>query len=157
MSAHKDKIHPKGKGAPLMGSPSALINLLIKDADLRQWTTEHIDLAGPKHTRVLTALLLRRLYVLVRSIQKTTDSAFALQKGHVLTSKKEDKAVVLPIAMPIHIDRGMHIEDIIQAISKAPEHELLTYAIALQVIEWSIKATSKTETLLERQLVGDGS
>jgi hypothetical protein len=39
MPKHDDKFHHKGEDATLVGSPAALINLLIKDANLNQWAT----------------------------------------------------------------------------------------------------------------------
>ena len=157
MSKHDDKPHHKSEGVKLVGSPTALINLLIKDADLNQWATEHIVNEGPKHKQVLTALFLKRLYVLVQSIEKSTATPFALQHGHELTKEKGGKGDVLPISLPIHLGLGMNEDIVAEAVSKAPEHEVLAYAMGLQVIEWAIKATSKKSELAEAQLIGDGS
>ena len=51
----------------------------------------------------------------------------------------------------------MNANIVAEAVSKAPEHEVLAYAMGLQVIEWAIKATSKKGVLAEAQLIGDGS
>ncbi len=45
----------------------------------------------------------------------------------------------------------------VEALSKAPEHEMLAYATGLQVIEWAIKVTSKKCALEKAQLIGDRS
>jgi hypothetical protein len=157
MSKHDDKPHHKSEGVKLVGSPAALIDLLIKDADLNQWATEHIVNEGPKHKQVLTALFLKRLYALVQSIEKSTDTVFVLQEGYELTKEKGGKGDVLPVSLPIHLGLGMNADIVVEAVSKAPEHEVLAYAMGLQVIEWAIKATSKKSVLAEAQLIGDDS
>jgi hypothetical protein len=157
MPKHDGKPHHNSEGVKLVGSPAALIDLLIKDADLNQWATEHIVNEGPKHKQVLTALLLKRLYTLVRSIEKSTDTLFVLQEGYELTKEKGGKGDVLPVSLPIHMGPGMDAEKVAEAVSKAPEHEVLAYAMGLQVIEWAIKATSKKAALAKAQLIVDGS
>ncbi len=157
MSKHDDKPHHKSEGVKLVGSPAALINLLIKDAGLNQWATEHIVNEGPKHKQVLTALLLKRLYVLVQSIEKNTDTEFVLQDGYDLTKENGGKGDVLPLPLPIHLGLGMSADKVVEAVSKAPEHQVLAYAMGLQVIEWAIKATSRKDVLAEARLVADGS
>jgi hypothetical protein len=157
MSKHDDKPHHKSEGVKLVGSPAPLIDLLIKDADLNHWATEHIVNEGPKHKQVLTALLLKRLYALVQSIEKSTDTVFVLQEGYELTKEKGGKGDVLPVSLPIHMEPGMDAEKVAEAVSKAPEHEVLAYAMGLQVIEWAINATSKKGALAKAQLIGDGS
>jgi len=157
MSKHDSKPHHKSEAVELVGSPEALIDLLIKDMDLNKWATEHIVNGGPKHKQVLTALLMKRLYALVQAIEKNTDTEFSLQEGYVLTEEKGKVGDVLPVRLPIHLDRGLDAKKVLEAVSKAPEHEVLAYAIGLQVIEWAIKATSKNSTLAKAQLVGDGS
>jgi hypothetical protein len=157
MSKHDDKPHHKSEGVKLVGSPAALIDLLIRDADLNRWATEHIVNEGPKHKQVLTALLLKRLYALVQSIEKSMDTVFVLQEGYELTKEKGGKGDVLPVSLPIHLGLGMNADIVAEAVSKAPEHEVLAYAMGLQVIEWAIKATSKKSALAKAQLIGDGS
>jgi hypothetical protein len=157
MSRHDDKPHHKSEGVKLVGSPAAMIDLLIKDADLNKWATEHIVNEGPKHKQVLTALLLKRLYALVQSIEKSTDTEFVLQEGYNLTKEKGVKGDVLPVRLPVHLSVGMNADIVAEAVSKAPEHEALAYAMGLQVIEWAIKATSKIDRLAEARLISDGS
>lgn len=157
MSKHDGKLHHHGEGVKLAGSPAPLIDLLIRDADLNRWATEHIVNEGPKHKQVLTALLLKRLYALVQSVEMSTNTVFALQEGYELTKEKGAKGDVLPVSLPIHLGLGMDAGAVAEAVSKAPGHEVLAYAIALQVIEWAIKATSKKDVLAEARLIGDGS
>jgi hypothetical protein len=157
MSKHDEKPHHKSEGAKLVGNPAPLIDLLIKDADLNKWATEHIVNEGPKHKQVLTALLLKRLYALVQSIEKSTDTMFVLQEGYELTSEKGAKGDVLPVSLPIHLGVGMNADIVAEAVAKGPEHEVLAYAMGLQVIEWAIKATSRKAKMAEAQLIGDGS
>jgi hypothetical protein len=153
MSRHNENSHHQGEGVKLVGSPGGLIDLLINDNDLNKWVMEHIVNEGPKHKQVLTALLLKRLHALVLSVENSTGTVFALQKGHKLTSGKEGKGDVLPITIPINPGTGVDAEKIAKAVSKAPEHEVLACAIALQVIEWAIKATSKKNVLIDEQLM----
>jgi hypothetical protein len=157
MPKNDNKPHHKSEGVKLVGSPAALINLLIRDKDLNEWTTEHIVNEGPKHKQVLTALLLNRLYALVQSIESSTDTVFTLQEGYELTKEKGAKGDVLPVSLPIHLGLGMNADIVAEAVSKAPEHEVLAYAMGLQVIEWAIKATSKKVALAQAMLIGDGS
>jgi len=157
MSRHDEKPHHKSEGVKLVGSPAALIDLLIRDADLNKWATKHIVNEGPKHKQVLTALLLTRLYTLVQAIEKSADTAFVLQEGYELTNEKGAKGDVLPVSLPIHLGLGRNADIVAQAVSKAPEHEFLVYAMGLQVIEWAIKATSKKDVLAEARLISDGS
>ena len=142
MSKHENKPHHKSEGVTLAGSPAALIDLLIKDADLNLWATEHIVNEGPKHKQVLNALLLKRLYKLVQIMEKKSGTDFSLLKGHDLINK-EKKA--LPIQMPIILSAGLDKKKVAKAISHAPEHEVLAYAMCIQVIEWVIKNTEKEE------------
>lgn len=157
MSKHDSKPHHKSEGVELVGSPAALIDLLIRDQDLNKWATEHIVNEGPKHKQVLTTLLLKRLYALVQAIEKSTDTEFSLQEGYVLTEEKGKMGEVLPVTLPIHLAPGLSAKKVLEAVSKAPEHEVLAYAMGLQVIEWAIKATLEKAVLAEAALIGDGS
>jgi hypothetical protein len=156
MSKHENKPHHKSEGVTLAGSPAALIDLLIKDADLNLWATEHIVNEGPKHKQVLTALLLKRLYALLQVIEKRTDTEFFLQEGYELTKEKGGKGDVVPFSIPIHLGPGLDKKKVVKAVSRAPGHELLAYAMGLQVIEWAIKATLKSGVKVEARLAGVG-
>jgi hypothetical protein len=77
--------------------------------------------------------------------------------SYELTNEKGGKGDVLPVSLPIHLGPGLDAKKVAEAASKAPEHEVLAYAMGLQVIEWAIKATLKKGVLAEAQLIGDGS
>lgn len=140
MPKHHEKPHHKGEGVKLAGSPEELINLLITDATERKWATDQITNEGPKHKQVLTALLLKRLYKLVQTIEKKSGTSFELQQGYDLV---KDEERTLPVTMPINLGASVDKEKIAEAIAHAPEHESLAYAMCIQVIEWSIKAVAK--------------
>ncbi len=157
MPDNNDMPRLKGEGVALAGNPAALIDLLIRNPDLNKWATEHIVNEGPRHKQVLTALLLNRLYALLQAVEKTTDTKFVLQEGYDLTIERGGKEDLLPVSFPIHLELGMHADRVVEAVEKAPEQEVLAYAMGLQVIEWAIKATLSKEVLAEAQLIGDGS
>jgi hypothetical protein len=131
------------EGVKLVGSPEAIIHLLIPDTDPAKWVADEIENKGPKHKQVLSALLLQRLYKLVQTVQKSSGTDFSLQKGYELKTEKDGSAIILPIEIPINLSGDADKKKIVDAITHAPEHEALVYAIALQVIEWTIKATNK--------------
>ena len=139
MAKHHLNTKHKGEGVKLVGSPKELINLMLKETREKKWVTDELLNEGPKHKQVLNALLLKRLYKLVQTIEKNSKVEFAIQKGHDLVS--EDKKV-LPIQMPIILRRGLDNKKVAKAISHAPEHEVLAYAMCIQVIEWAIKTSS---------------
>jgi hypothetical protein len=143
MSKHHSKNKHTGAGVKHVGNPASLIALLTSDTDEKKWATNEIVNEGPRHKQVLSALLLVRLNKLVKSIEKSTGATFVVQKGYEVCSDKEDKEVVLPVPMPIHLAPGMDEEKVIKAIAHAPAHEALAYVMCLQVIEWAIKVTSK--------------
>ncbi len=140
---HEPKPKDKGEGVKLVGSPQELINLMITDVTKKKSATDQIINEGPKHKQVLSALLLKRLNKLVQTIEHSSNTKFTLQKGSELTLEKENKKTILPIAFPLNIDSGLDEKKVVEAISYAPEHEALVYAMSIQVIEWAIKAASK--------------
>ena len=137
------KVHHTNEGVKLVGSPEAIIHLLIPEHDPAKWVTDEINHGGPKHKQVLSALLLHSLNKLVQTVQKSSGTEFSLQKGHELKTEKDETVMVLPIEIPINISGDVDEKKIVDIIGHAPEHEALVYAIALQVIEWAIKATGK--------------
>ena len=97
---------------------------------------------GPEHKQVLSALLLKRLYKLVQVVEKSHGHSFTPQKGYDLDSwNHEEEEFVLPVQIPIKL-AGVDKDKIVKAIGNAPGHEVLAYAMALQVIEWSISEMS---------------
>ena len=141
MAKKKTNARSAGAGVKLIGSSSELINLMISDGDQKKRATKSLDSGGPKHKQVLSALLCKRLHRLVKTIEKTSGTSFALQQGYVLPLKNEDDELDLSIPIPINLGRGIDKQKIIKVISDAPEHEALIFVMALQVIEWAIGAT----------------
>lgn len=142
-----DKEH-KGEGVKLVGSPKKMIDLLILGEKERKRVGDQIVNKGSKHKQVLTALLLKRLYKLVQTIEKSSGKKFAMQEGFELTVEKDDKGnkMALPVIFPMNLGSSADERKIIKAISHAPEHEALVYAIYMQVVEWTIKASTKNTT-----------
>ncbi len=134
------KKQKKGVGVELVGSPDALIKRLIKDQGEEQWVTEEITNGGPAHKQVLSALLLKRLYTLVKTLEKKLGTAFELQKGYEVESfTHDDERVTMPIALPLNAGTRADKQRIVATVAAAPLHELLVYTLCLQVIEWGIK------------------
>jgi hypothetical protein len=134
------KNHKKGDGVKLVGSPSDLINALLKDPTERKEALNQITGHGPKHKQVLDALLLKRLYKLVKAVEENTGRHFIEQKGLPLTVGKDDDEMLLPLPIPVNISSGFNKKKIVKAISKAPAHEALTFTMSLHVIEWAINS-----------------
>ena len=130
-----------GEGVKLVGNPDELIDLMVEDTSKNKWTKDQIINEGPVHKQVLSALLLMRLYKLVKTIEKSSGIPFALQNGLELVNDKDQ--TVLPVLLPINLSSKMDKEVIANAVSHAPEHEALTYAMCIQVIEWAIQVKSK--------------
>ena len=93
---------------------------------------------------MLSALLLKRLYKLVKSLEKSTGTSFELQKGNTVESYTHDdeEEVTMPVAIPVNLGSKAEKEEVVEAVSHAPLHELLAYTMCLQVIEWGIRATA---------------
>ncbi len=136
---------PKGEGVKLVGSPEDLINLLITDAKEKKWATDQVINEGPKHKQVLSALLLKRLYKLVQTVEKSSGTKFEVQKGAELIMQKDEAKKVLPVTLPINLGAGIDTKKIAEVVSHAPEHEAVVYAMCLQVIDWAINATAKKQ------------
>jgi hypothetical protein len=134
------KKHKKGEGVKLVGNPFELINALLKDPAERKEALDRITGHGPKHKQVLAALLLKRLYKLVKAIEENTGRHFIEQKGLPLTMGKDNEEMVLPFPVPVNVSSGFSKMKIVKAISKAPAHEAITFAMCLQVIEWAISS-----------------
>jgi hypothetical protein len=84
--------------------------------------------------------MLKRLFRLIKVIEKRTGSPFALQGGYELTLEKDEKEIVLPVHIPILTDAGKDKMKIAETICEAPRHEALAFTMCLQVLEWAIKA-----------------
>jgi hypothetical protein len=143
MVKNGSKIKDKEAGSKLVGNPSALIQLMIPNADKQREAADQIMNEGPGHKQVLSALLLNRLSKLVETVEHNVNNKFTLQNGSVINVEKDGNNNVLPILFPINLDSNFDIEEVAEAISHAPEHEALAYGMCLQVIEWSIKSLAK--------------
>jgi len=139
MSKDNSNGDQKGEGVKLVGSPEKMIDLLIAGDKERLWAADLLINHGSKHKQVLTAMLLKRLYKLVQTIEKNTGAKFVMQEGYEFSI--EDEA--LPILMPLNLDTGIDTKKIMKAISHTPEHEALAYVIYMQVVEWAIKSSVK--------------
>ena len=135
----------KGAGVKLVGSPEKMIALLIHGDKEKQKVNDQVINHGSKHKQVLTALLLKRLFKLVQTIEKSSGTKFEIQEGFEVIVERDDKDkdIVLPVIFPINLGSSVDEKKIIKAISNAPEHEALVYAIYMQVVEWAIKASAK--------------
>jgi len=144
---HNNAKHPsKGEGVKLVGIPTELIDLMIPGANERKAAIDEVDNEGPMHKQVFSALLLNRLYKMVRTIEESSGTKFALQEGYELIQEKGEKDIALSVSVPINIGTDLEKKQIADAISHAPEHEALVYAIYMQVVEWTIKASTKNTT-----------
>ena len=140
MSADSLNKNHNGEGVKLVGSPEKMIALLITGNKEKEWAVDLLINHGSKHKQVLTAMLLKRLYKLVQTIEDTTGAKFVMQEGCEFSTEKNE---VLPILMPINLGTGIDDEKIMKTISHTPEHEALAYVIYMQVVEWAIKSLVK--------------
>ena len=122
----------------LMKCPQGLINLMVKDKKERKWVLNQLEEEGPHHKQVLSALLLNRLNVLVNIIEKEKTTNFELQEGYEIARVEDKMDVIYPVNIPIHLGHCSDEKKVASAIAHAPEHEVLVFAISLQVIEWAI-------------------
>ena len=134
------KAHPTAVGIVPGGKPGELIRLLIKNKTERALAIDEITNHGPAHKQVLSSLLLKRLYKLVQVLEKATGAEFSPQEGYLVTAQNHDLEVLIPVALPLQTGSKKAKENIIRAVTPAPVHEILVYAICLQAIEWGIKA-----------------
>ena len=136
----------KGEGVRLIGAPVELIDLMIPGETERNEAINEIDNEGPVHKQVFSALLLNRLNKMVHVIQKSSGSTFSLEEGYELFKENGGEERALSVSVPINVGSDLEKKQIADAISHAPEHEALVYAMCLQAIEWTIKAAgSKSE------------
>lgn len=71
-----------------------------------------------------------------------------MQEGFQLIKEKHDQKIAFPIKMPINVGDNVDKKAIAKAVSDAPEHEVLAYAMCLQVIEWAIKVSEEQLAIL---------
>lgn len=142
MSANESTKVLKGHGIKLVGNPEKLLSLLIKNPKEEKWAFKELTREGPKHKQVLSALLLLRVYKLLQTVEKSSGTPFNLQEGFEVVIDGTEK--ILPVLFPINITSKENKKKIVKAVSHAPEHEMLAYSMALQVIEWAIKTIPET-------------
>jgi len=140
---HEKKPHKKGVGVELIGKPDELINLLVKDLKEKDWALDQVINEGPDHKQVYSALLLKRVYKLVRSIERSTGIPFEAQKGNTIVVSRPDHEETIPFALPLTNGHRAQEEEITKALSRSPGHELVAFGALLQAIEWSIKAIDR--------------
>jgi hypothetical protein len=122
---------------------SVIFSLSLHSVHISVWRRgfayeETINAYLPRHTQVFSALLLNRLYKLMRTVEKASGTRFVLQEGYPLNKEVDGMATVLPIAIPITIGNDLEKKQMADAISAARSYDLLVNAISLQIIEWSI-------------------
>jgi hypothetical protein len=137
---HEKKPHKKGVGVELIGKPDELINLLVKDPEEKTWALDRVINEGPNHKQVYSALLLKRLFKLVKSIEKSTGTPFEAQTGNVIVAHRPEHEETIPIALPLSNGYRAQKEKITNVLSQSPGHELVAFGALLQAIEWGIRA-----------------
>ena len=140
MPHENNKHRPKGEGVKLITMPVELIDLMIADTKERKDAINEIDNEGPEHKQVFSALLLNRLNKMINAVQKSTGVKFTLLDGYELIRQHADDDAALAVSVPINVGADLEKKQIADAISNAPEHEALVYAMCLQAIEWTILA-----------------
>jgi len=139
--AKHHKEHEQGTGLELIGNYDELINLIIKNKKEKEWALHEVLNEGPKHKQVYSALLLKKMYELVQSVEKQTGTTFTPQQGVVLVSHKDEMEIPVPLAL-----NGVNkhkLEAVAAALSPSPAHESIAFNSLLQGMEWSISALNK--------------
>lgn len=140
---HEKKPHKRGVGVELIGKPDELINLLVKDPEEKTWALDQVINEGPDHKQVYSALLLKRLFKLVKSIEKSTGIPFEAQKGKIIVAHRPEHEETIPIALPLSKSHLAQEEAITKVLSHSPGHELVAFGSLLQAVEWGIKAMER--------------
>jgi hypothetical protein len=135
---HK-KPHPKGIGAKLVAPATDFIERFVSSPKDGTWATEQVTNEGPEHKQVLNAVLLQQLAELVKAIEAKTGKQLQLQPGETITSHKHDEETDIPVPFPLEWVPTKNKEAILETIAKAPEHEVLVYAMLQQVATWGTK------------------
>ena len=130
-----------------IGSPEKLINALIKSKENREWALKKITVEGPPHKQLQHTLVLNRLEKLVNLFTKSRGTRLKPIKGKTIISSGPEHETILPIDLPAKSFEGVkNMDDVIEKLSKGPEHELLYTALLLQAIEAMI-VTEETKNL----------
>ena len=120
----------------LIGSPEKLINALVKSKENREWALKKITVEGPPHKQLQHTLVLNRLEKLVDLFKKSRGITLKPIKGKTIISSGPECETILPIDLPAQSLEGVkNMDDVIEKLSKGPDHEILYTALLLQVIE----------------------
>lgn len=143
MAKHLEKKpQHEGVGEELVGKSDELINLLVSDGEEKEWVLEAVANEGPAHKQVYSALLLQRMYELVKKVETLTGSGFEPQPGVKLTSHKDGWEIPVPF-----VANGFAKKDakaIADAAAHAPAHEIVAFNTLLQGIEWCSSALNES-------------
>jgi hypothetical protein len=137
------KAHKKGAGLKLIGSPDEIIDILIDAPEENKWALNQIINEGPEHKQVHSALLLKRMYKLVQSVEKISGNSFSSQKGNEVISEEYEHGKAIPVQIPFSVVSRDRAGEVLKVLSHAPEHELITFAALSQAIEWNIKTLAE--------------
>ena len=120
----------------LIGSPRKLINALVKSKENREWTLKKITVEGPPHKQLQHILVLNRPEKLVNLFKESTGITLKPIKGKSIISGGPDCETILPIDLPAQSFEGVkNVDDVMEKLSKGPEHEILYTALLRQAIE----------------------
>lgn len=120
----------------LIGSPEKLINALVKSKENREWSLKKITVEGPPHNQLQHTLVLNRLEKLINLFTKSRGITLKPIKGKTIISYGPAHETILPIDLPVQSFEGVkNMDDVIEKLSKGPEHEILYTALLLQAIE----------------------
>ena len=132
----------KGKDAKaisLLGSQDKLINQFVVGAKKQTWVLDKITKGGPPHKQLQHTLVLNRLSKLAEMIKTRTRKELKPQKGwDIIIDSEED---IMPLQLPgVSIAGIAGVEEIFDAMSKGPAHEILYTALVLQIVEGMIQS-----------------
>lgn len=124
----------------MIGSPEKLINQVIKNTENREWTMNLITLKGPSHKQIQHTLVLKRLEKLA-SRNKKRRVSLTFSKEQTITSDCPESETLLPISIrKKSLEALSNTDEVLEKLSKGPQHEALYTALLLQVIEAMIAA-----------------
>jgi hypothetical protein len=122
----------------VIGNPESFIKLLLKNKADREYALHELSAGGPAHKQVYSSLLLQRMDSLVKAVENSTGNKFAVKKGTVLVTHKEDTEVPIPLLLEGIGDAEK--EAVEEVLSHAPAHEVIAFNSLLQGIEWCISS-----------------
>ncbi len=129
--------------AALAGNTEKFLKKFVSEKEQLEWCMEQLEYEGPEHKQVMNALLVNSLQPLVKEIEKLSGTAFSLQKGEELYGIHPEHLQEIPIPFPVVVNDAGAVKKITKVIAHAPDHEILTYALLAQIVQWSTKALKK--------------